>query len=125
MSPSMHKTFTKLCNDETERREFSKLEIICSKFSDRTGIKLDVNTKSKRLRNSQMVEIKTFLSDPWVKGETRRQLDIILNCIIMENDIKNVFNPAKGENYTLTCMYYKRRKSGKKLSHLNFYLTFN
>lgn len=53
-----HKTFTKLCNREKKLREFSKMEIICSKFGDRTGIKLDIDPKSKMLRNAQMVEIK-------------------------------------------------------------------
>ena len=86
---SAHGTFSKIdhiLGHKPNLSKFKKIEIISSIFSDHNAIRLDINYKEKKLRNTNTWRLNTtFLNNQQVTEEIKREIKIFLETKDNEN----------------------------------------
>ena len=86
---SAHGTFSKIdhiLGHKSNLSKFKKIEIISSIFSDHKPIRLDINYKKKKLRNTNTWRLNTtFLNNQQVTEEIKREIKIFLETKDNEN----------------------------------------
>ena len=85
-----------LLGHKSHLSKFKKTEIVSSIFSDHNAMKLDINYKTKTVRNPNTWRLNnTFLNNQHVPEEIKRETKIFLETNDNENTTQNLGDAAK------------------------------
>ena len=81
---------------KTNINKFKKIKIIPNNFSDHSGMKLEINSKKKTRKFTNMCKLSNILlNNKWVKEKSQEKLENILRQMKTKNTIPNLGNAAK------------------------------
>ena len=119
---SAHRTFSRIdhiLGHKSNLSKFKKIEIISSLFSNHNAIKLDINYKKKKVKDTNTWRFNnTFLNNQQVTEEIKREIKKILETNDNENTTaQNVWDATKAVlrgKFIAIQTYLKRQEKHRK-----------